>query len=76
MEKKNRVYTAGTGKHRAAIIVINSKIDAILIAQISDEDTVVLEIVHRKQMFSCQYVLRSRKRNRKQILQNELDNEL
>jgi hypothetical protein len=32
MEKKNRIYTAGTGKHRAAIIVINSKIDAILIA--------------------------------------------
>jgi hypothetical protein len=49
MEKKNRIYTAGTGKHREAIIVINSKIDAILIAQLSEEDTVVLEIVHRKQ---------------------------
>jgi len=49
MEKKIRVFTAGTGKHRAAIRVINSKIDAILIAQFSDEDTVVLEIVHRKQ---------------------------
>ena len=49
MEKKNRIYTEGTGNHRAAIIVINSKIEAILIAQLSDEDTIVLEIVHRKQ---------------------------
>ena len=53
MEKKNRVFTAGTGKHRAAIIVINSKTDAILIVQLSDEDTAVLEIVHRKQKFSA-----------------------
>jgi cell envelope opacity-associated protein A len=59
MEKKNRVFTAGTGKHRAAIIVINSKTDAIKIAQLSDKDTVVLETVHRKQkLFCCQYVLR------------------
>ena len=39
MENKNTVYTAGTGKHRAAIIVINSKIDAILITQLLDEDS-------------------------------------
>jgi hypothetical protein len=38
--KKNRVFTAGIGKHRAAIIGIKSKIGAILIAQLSDEDTV------------------------------------
>jgi hypothetical protein len=49
--EKNRIFTAGTGKHRAAIIVINSKIDAILIAKLSDEDTVVLEIIHGKQKF-------------------------
>ena len=48
IEKKNRIFTAGTGKHRAAIIVINSKMDAILIAKLSDEDTVVLEIIHGK----------------------------
>jgi hypothetical protein len=51
IEKKNRIFTAGTGKHRAAIIVINSKIDAILIAKLSAEDTVVLEIIHGKQKF-------------------------
>ena len=39
MEKKIRVFTAGTGKHRAAIRVINSKIDAILITQLLDEDS-------------------------------------
>ena len=33
--EKNRIYTAGTGKHRAATIVINSKIDAIITAQLS-----------------------------------------
>jgi len=49
--EKNRVFTAGTGKYRAAIIVVNNKIDAILIAQLSDEDTIVLEIVHREQIF-------------------------
>jgi hypothetical protein len=51
MENKNTVYTAGTGKQKEAIIVINSRIEAILIAQLSDEDTVVLEIVHRKEKF-------------------------
>jgi len=43
--KKHRILTAGTGKHRAAIIIINN-IDAILITKISDEDTVVLELIY------------------------------
>ena len=51
IEKKQRIFTAGTGKHRAAIIVVNSKIDAILITKLSDEDTVVLEIVHNNLKF-------------------------
>ena len=53
IENKNRIFTAGTGKHRAAIIlvVINSKIDVIPIAKLSDEDTLVLEIIHGKQKF-------------------------
>jgi len=42
--RKHRIYTAGTGKYRAAIIIINNNIDAILITKISDEDTVVLEL--------------------------------
>jgi hypothetical protein len=42
----HRIYTAGTAKHRAAIIIRNCNIDAILITQISDEDSVVLELIH------------------------------
>lgn len=39
IDKKYRIFMAGNGKHRAAIIIIiiNSKIDAILITKISDE---------------------------------------
>jgi len=46
IEKKYRIFTAG--KHTAAIIIIiiNSKIDALLIIKLSDEDTVFLEIIH------------------------------
>ena len=51
IEKKYRIFTAGNGKYRAAIIIINSKIDAILNAKLSDEDTVFLEIIHENQKF-------------------------
>jgi hypothetical protein len=44
--KKYRVFSAGTGKHRTAIIIRNDNIDAILISKISDEDTVVLELTY------------------------------
>ena len=46
IEKKYRILTEGNGKHRAATIIINSKIDAILNAKLSDEYTVFLEIIH------------------------------
>ena len=45
MSKQYRIYTAGTGKHRASIISTNN-IDAILISKLSDENTVVLEIIY------------------------------
>jgi exonuclease III len=52
VDKKYRIlFTAGTGKHRAAIIIINSTIDAILITKLSDEDTVLVEIIHEKWKF-------------------------
>ena len=50
-ENRYRTYTAGTGKHRAAIIIRNCNIDAILITKISDEDTVVLELTYDKLKF-------------------------
>jgi len=48
IEKKCRIFTAGNGKHRAAIVIPNNKIDAMLITQTSNEDTAVLEIIHEK----------------------------
>ena len=51
IEKKYRIFTAGNGKYRAAIIIINSKIDAILNAKLSDEDTVFLEIINENLKF-------------------------
>ena len=51
IEKKYRIFTAGKGKHRAAIVIPNNKIDAILITQISDGDTVLIEIIHENMKF-------------------------
>jgi len=51
MSKQYRIYTAGTGKHRAAIIITNSNIGAILNSKLSDEDTVVLEIIYEGMSF-------------------------
>jgi dihydroxyacetone kinase-like predicted kinase len=48
IDKKYRIFSAGTGKHRATIIIINNNIDAILITKISDEDIAVVEITHEK----------------------------
>ena len=41
-----RVFSAGTGKRRTAIIIRNDNIDAILLYKTSDEDTVVLELTY------------------------------
>jgi hypothetical protein len=51
IEKKYRIFTAGNGKHRAAIVIPNNKIDAMFITQISNEDTVFLEIVQENLKF-------------------------
>ena len=39
-----RIFTSGTARKRAAVVVGNKAIDAILIDQLSDEDTAVIEI--------------------------------
>jgi exonuclease III len=44
MPRRLKIFTAGEGKHRAAILVNNNQLDTILIKQLSDEDAVVLEI--------------------------------
>jgi hypothetical protein len=51
IKKKYRIFMAAEGKQRAAIIIKNTKIDTMLIAKLSDEDTVFLEIIHQNLKF-------------------------
>ena len=46
-----RTYYSGQGKKRAAIVIINNQIDAVLIHQLSEEDSVVIEIIHENLKF-------------------------
>jgi hypothetical protein len=41
--QKNKIYASGEERHRAAILVTNNQIESLLLKQLSDEDTVVLE---------------------------------
>jgi len=54
--KKHRTFTAGTGKHRSAILIRNSRIDVILITKTSDEDTVVLEMIYNNSKFYAESI--------------------
>jgi hypothetical protein len=57
IDKKYRTFTAGQGKHRAAIVIPNNKLDAILITQISDEDTAFYRNNSQLEISSSKYVL-------------------
>jgi len=46
--RNHKIYASGEGRHRAAIVVTNNQIDSLLLRQLSDEDTVVLEVVSDK----------------------------
>jgi len=48
IENKCRIFTAGNGKHRVAIVIPNNKIDAMLITQISNEEAVCLKLMDKK----------------------------
>ena len=39
-----KTFTAGEARSTAAVIITNRKVDATLITQLSDEDTITLEI--------------------------------
>ena len=45
ISRKHRLFACGKGRKRAAIVVINKQIDALLISQLSEEDIVVVEII-------------------------------
>ena len=46
-----KIFCSGKGRKRAAVFVVNKKKDAILIDQLSDEDTAVIEITCGNLMF-------------------------
>jgi hypothetical protein len=48
ISRKHKIYASGEERHREAIVVTNSQIDSLLLRQLSDEDTVVLEVVSDK----------------------------
>jgi hypothetical protein len=48
VSKENKIYASGEGRHQAAIVVTNNQIHSLLLRQLSDEDTVVLEVVSGK----------------------------
>ena len=50
-QKKYRTFVSGDGRHRSAIVITNTEIDAILIKQLSDLDTLVLELIHGRSRF-------------------------
>jgi hypothetical protein len=49
--KGYKTFDYGEGKRRAAIIIQDDTIDAVLIAQLSDNDAVILEINNEKLSF-------------------------
>ena len=49
--RKYRTYSYGEGNRRAAIILANNSIGAILITQYSDKDTVLLEIQQENEKY-------------------------
>jgi len=42
--KRHKIFTHGVSRPRAAIVVTNKQIDTLIIKQLSDNDTVVLEV--------------------------------
>jgi hypothetical protein len=43
--KKFKIFTPGEGRNREATVVSKNQVDTLLIKQLSDEDTVVLEVI-------------------------------
>jgi len=43
--QKNYIFASGGGRNCAATVVTNNQVDTLLIKQLSDKDTVVVEII-------------------------------
>ena len=46
--RKHKIYATGEGRHRAGIVVTNNQLHSVLLRQLSDEDTVALEVINDK----------------------------
>jgi exonuclease III len=57
LSRRLKIFTAGEGKHRAAILVNNKLLDTILLKQLSDEDAVVIELIldNKKAIIASMY---------------------
>ena len=53
VSRKYRTYSHGEGRRRAAIILANNSIGALLITQHSDKDTVLFEIQENEQYYAA-----------------------
>jgi len=51
VSRKYRTYSQGEGRRRAAIILANNSIGALLITQHSDKNTVLLEIQQKNEKY-------------------------
>jgi hypothetical protein len=51
LTKSSQHFTSPVDKSRAAIIIINNKIDAVLIKQLSNPDSVLIELKYNNTRF-------------------------
>jgi hypothetical protein len=51
ISRKYRIFSMGQGKKRAAIVVNNKLINALLIHQMSEENIVVVDVTHGNKTF-------------------------
>ncbi|PSN29885.1 hypothetical protein C0J52_26362 [Blattella germanica] len=51
INKKYRIFSSRIDQNRAAIVFSNSKIDAILVTNLTNKDAVLIEVVHGKMRF-------------------------
>jgi hypothetical protein len=45
ISRKYRIFACGNGRKRAATVVANKQIDALLISQLSEENIIVADII-------------------------------
>ena len=57
--KRYRIFTSSLGRSRTATVVTNNQIDALLIQDVTDKDTVVVELILTYLLHGAESFLRS-----------------